>query len=231
MRVNNFLTVEEPKEIEVDSDVSYASSFLRGRTTTYTYNITNKGNMSAYSIPLYLYLSTPYEDGISRVDIEGLGLKSIISEMDLDSLSANDLELYRNWADEVADTYYFITLNSVDEETGEPVVVKSNYFFVNFAPNETKTIKVHINLKDGYSEAVDVWMSTPEIITPLTLNNTRGFKDHYCCVKDKYSCVMDIVCGVLNLTDMVTSCFPGTAADVGVGIANCVCNILSTTNS
>ena len=231
IRVNNFLTVEEPKEIELDTDVSYASSFLRGTTTTYTYNITNKGNMSAYSIPLYLYLSTPYEDGISRVDIEGLGLKSIISEMDLDSLSANDLELYRNWADEVADTYYFITLNSVDEETGEPVVVKSNYFFVNFAPNETKTIKVHINLKDGYSEAVDVWMSTPEIITPLTLNNTRGFKDHYCCVKDKYSCVMDIVCGVLNLADMVTSCFPGTTASIAVGIANCVCNILSTTNS
>ena len=231
IRVNNFLTVEEPKEIELDTDVSYASSFLRGTTTTYTYNITNKGNMSAYSIPLYLYLSTPYEDGISRVDIEGLGLKSIISEMDLDSLSANDLELYRNWADEVADTYYFITLNSVDEETGEPVVVKSNYFFVNFAPNETKTIKVHINLKDGYSEAVDVWMSTPEIITPLTLNNTRGFKDHYCCVKDKYSCVMDIVCGGLNLADMVTSCFPGTTASIAVGIANCVCNILSTTNS
>jgi hypothetical protein len=53
IRVNNFLTVEEPKEIELDTDVSYASSFLRGRTTTYTYNITNKGNMSAYSIPLY----------------------------------------------------------------------------------------------------------------------------------------------------------------------------------
>ena len=230
IRVNNFLTVEEPKEIELDTDVSYASSFLRGRTTTYKYNITTKGNMSAYSIPLYLYLSTPDEDGISRIDIDGLNLKSIISEMDFDSLAPQEIQLYKDWAEEIADTYYFLTLNSVDEETGRPIVVRSNYFIANFAPNETKTIKVSVDLKGGYMKPVDVWMSTPEIITPLTLNNTRGFKDSYCCVKDHLSCYIDVVCGILDIAGIVTSAANLPSA-VAVEVAGCICGALSIMNS
>lgn len=41
---------------------------------------------------------------------------------------------------------------------------------------------------------------------------------------------MDVICGGLNLADMVTSCFPGSTADIAVGIANCICNVLSTSN-
>ena len=231
IRVNKFLTVEEPVEIDLISDVSYASSFLVGTTTTYTYKVTNKGNMSAYSIPLYIYLSTPDEDGISRIDIDGLNLKSIIAEMDFDSLAPQEIQLYKDWAEEVADTYYFIALNSVDEDTGQPIVVRSNYFMTNFAPNETKTIKVSVDLKEGYRKPVDVWMSIPnEPISPLTLDNTRGFKDNYCCVKDHLSCYIDVVCGALDIAGIVTSAaeLPSAAA---VEVAGCICGALSIMNS
>ncbi len=231
IKINKFLTVEEPVEIDLISDVSYASSFLVGTTTTYTYKVTNKGNMSAYSIPLYIYLSTPDEDGISRIDIDGLNLKSIIAEMDFDSLAPQEIQLYKDWAEEVADTYYFIALNSVDEDTGQPVVVRSNYFMTNFAPNETKTIKVSVDLKEGYRKPVDVWMSIPnEPISPLTLDNTRGFKDNYCCVKDHLSCYIDVVCGALDIAGIVTSAaaLPSAAA---VEVAGCICGALSIMNS
>lgn len=232
IEVNKFLTVEEPVEIDLISDVSYSSLFLVGRTATYTYKVTNKGNMSAYAIPLYLYLSTPDEDGISRIDIDGLDLKSIISDMDLSSLTPEEMQLYRNWADEVADNHYFFTLSSVDEETGQPIVVKSNYFITNFAPNETKTIKVNVDLKDGYRKPVDVWMSIPsEPISPLTLDNTRGFKDQYCCVKDKYSCVIDVACGTIDFVGLITSCSGNVPAAVAQEIASCACGILSGINS
>ena len=231
IKINKFLTVEEPVEIDLISDVSYASSFLVGTTTTYTYKVTNKGNMSAYSIPLYIYLSTPDEDGISRIDIDGLNLKSIIAEMDFDSLAPQEIQLYKDWAEEVADTYYFIALNSVDEDTGQPIVVRSNYFMTNFAPNETKTIKVSVDLKEGYRKPVDVWMSIPnEPISPLTLDNTRGFKDNYCCVKDHLSCYIDVVCGALDIAGIVTSAaaLPSAAA---VEVAGCICGALSIMNS
>ncbi len=231
IKVNKFLTVEEPVEIDLISDVSYASSFLVGTTTTYTYKVTNKGNMSAYSIPLYIYMSTPDEDGISRIDIDGLNLKSIIAEMDFDSLAPQEIQLYKDWAEEVADTYYFIALNSVDEDTGQPIVVRSNYFMTNFAPNETKTIKVSVDLKEGYRKPVDVWMSIPnEPISPLTLDNTRGFKDNYCCVKDHLSCYIDVVCGALDIAGIVTSAaaLPSAAA---VEVAGCICGALSIMNS
>ena len=228
--VNDFLTVEKPVEIELETEVDYATSFLVGNTTTYTYKITNKGNMSAYAIPLYLYLSTPNEDGISRIDIDGLDLKSIISDMDLSSLTPEEIQLYRNWADEVADNHYFFTLSSVDEETGHPVVVKSNYFITNFAPNETKIITINIDLKDGYRENLEVWMSIPDVLESFILDDTRDFKESYCCVSDLISCMLGVACGALDIAGVVAS-VANVSASVGIEVASCVFNILSGINS
>ena len=230
IKVNDFLTVEKPVEIELETEVDYATSFLVGNTTTYTYKITNKGNMSAYAIPLYLYLSTPNEDGISRIDIDGLDLKSIISDMDLSSLTPEEIQLYRNWADEVADNHYFFTLSSVDEETGHPVVVKSNYFITNFAPNETKIITINIDLKDGYRENLEVWMSIPDVLESFILDDTRDFKESYCCVSDLISCMLGVACGALDIAGVVAS-VANVSASVGIEVASCVFNILSGINS
>ncbi len=230
IEVNNFLTVEEPVEIELETEVDYATSFLKGTANTYTYKITNKGNMSAYAIPLYLYLSTPNEDGISRIDIDGLDLKSIISDMDLSSLTPEEIQLYRNWADEVADNHYFFTLSSVDEETGQPIVVKSNYFITNFAPNETKQIQVEVYC----SEHVEVFMTSPnEKINPWTSNTANTWSGGYCCVADKLSCGLDIACTALDVADLFMSNIPALKAmpaSVVVSILNCWCNIISEIN-
>ena len=305
IKVNDFLTVEYPIEIELVTDVSYASSFLRGSASTYTYIVTNKGNMSAYAIPLYMYISTP-NDCIKRIDIEGLGLKSIIADWNLDSLSPHELEAYKQWADEMGDTHYFFTFHVIDEETGEPMVVKSNYFFVNFAPNETKVIKVHVEL--DCMETVYVWMTPPsDPIPPYfgpgggnfddgdsggdgddgdgepddsgdggsddddsgddgsggdgdddddggdggsggdsnsggesggndysgSSGNMGGYGDAnpYCCVVDQITCFLNILCGGLDIADLILGFAPNTPITAIVSVSSCVCNAVSILNS
>ena len=52
----NILMVEEAREITLDIDVQYPSTFLRGTSVTYTIAVTNNGNATAYDVPLELRL-------------------------------------------------------------------------------------------------------------------------------------------------------------------------------
>lgn len=91
IRINGALEVQEPVDIQLTSTVSYPSRFLRNMPCIYTYTITNNGNMTAYAVPVYVYISTATKEGISHLKLEGLNLPSIISDMNLDSLSSQDV--------------------------------------------------------------------------------------------------------------------------------------------
>ena len=156
-RANIGIEVQEPMDIALVSMVSYPSRFLRNSTCTYTYAITNSGNMTAYSVPIYLYISTESFECISHIKIDGLDLYSLKDYLVLDSLSQEEKEEIERWSKEMGDDHYFFKTYSVDETTGDSVLVRSNYFFTNLAPHETKEIKVNITSVCS----VDVAMTIP----------------------------------------------------------------------
>ncbi len=157
IRINSALEVQDPIDIVMSSTVNYPSSYLRNTVVTYTYTITNNGNMTAYAVPIYLYLSNSSIDCISHIEIEGLDIMPLIDYFDLDSLSLTEIEELRAWSDEMGDDHNFLKSYGNDEVTGDPKLVRSNYFFINLAPFEIREIKIKIT-----SDCTnDVWMTLP----------------------------------------------------------------------
>ena len=225
IRVNGALEAQEPVDILLTSSVSYPSQFLRNTPCTYTYTITNNGNMSAYGVPIFVYIFTATMDGISHLEFDGMDLPSVIAGVNLDTLSENEYLLYKQWANQIGEDHHFIKLYTIDEETGDSIVVRSNYFCINLAPFEEKTIKLTITA----NELLNVWVTIPvDVIPPLfgIQNRSGGF----CCVTDKIACFLDIVCGATDLASLISN-LSGIPVSTALGAANCICQVLQTGNT
>ncbi len=199
IRINGALEVQEPVDIVLTSSVSYPSTFLRNTTCTYTYTITNNGNMSAYAVPIFVYIDSPTIDGISHIEFDGLNLPSIVDNLNLNFLSPSQIEELKQLEDELGDEPFFGLLKMLDDEKGDTIITRCNYFFINLAPLETKTLK----LKIIANEQIHVWITIPnEIIQPITTIDNRGL-NQYCCVHEKLECYATIVASSLNWSSLI----------------------------
>lgn len=227
LRMDGAMEVQASVDIVLSSSVSYPTTFRRDTECTYTYTITNNGNMSAYGVPIYVYISTPTRNGISHLEFDGFELPSLFDYMNNDSLSAADKEELRMWSDELGDGFNFYDFFTVDEDTGDSIVVKSNFFFLNLAPFETQTLSLRITS----SESLDVYITTPnEIIQPMTFDS-RG-RSQFCCAKEQRECTMDVFCNVIDLASLFAGVIgPETPVDIAFNIASCVCSFISAGNS
>jgi len=223
IRINGALEVQEPVDILLTTTVSYPSQFLINTPCTYTYTITNNGNMSAYAVPIYVYVSSQTKDGIAHLEIDGLDLPSVIDDIDLDSLSASDRIWLQEWADEIGEDHYFMKMRTINEETGDSIYVRTNFFFMTLAPFETKTIAIKVTA----NEPINVFVTVPnDVVQPLTFHQNRGFRDQYCCVHERASCLIQLVCGVVSLVSEVSNLAPGTPVWVISSMLDCICGII-----
>lgn len=230
--VANVVTIEEAIDIELATDVTFPSSFLRGTSTTYTIKITNKGNMTAYRTPIYIYIASRTPNGISRVNISGLRLDGIFDGINMDSLSISDRNQLKAIAEEIGDTHYFIQLSKYDETTGDSIYVMSNIFFADIAPYTEKTITVTISTLNQ----VELWCSAPSTNNPLSTDVLHEFassrkritREEYCCIREKVECIAGVVADVAGLAKKFTSIAPGTPADIAASIADCLFSGINT---
>lgn len=230
--VASSILVEKAKDIELASKVSYQSTFLRSSgKTTYTVNIKNKGNMTSYGTPVYIYVSSKKPTDISKIEIDGLDLPKIYDNLDTDSLTAKDWEMLKDLQDKIGETHYFIGGMTKSEETNDSIYACSNYFFTNIAPNENKKFTITVYT----TNAVEVWVTTaptnnamselPKQETDSPRNKTsKSIKDNYCCVRNKVECVASIIADAATIANIV----PGNAA---IAVADCVASSLNTTIS
>ena len=211
LTIDSALTIETARDIILTSSVSFPESYLRNSTVTYTLNITNTGNMTAYNIPFYAYIGSPNDSSISYIKFDGLGLPNIFENI-LDSIPENEREEWlRVGEEEIGDKHYFISNRGIDEDTGDSVSVLSGYFLVTIAPYETKTLSLNIT-SNGI---VDVWFTIPDTIAvqstapqmqysdsvPTTMMVSSVFNQYFCCWKDRIDCAFNIVGGFLNIAE------------------------------
>ena len=229
IRINGALEVQEPVDIVLTSSVSYPSAFLRNTPCSYTYTITNNGNMSAYAVPIYVYISTPTENGISHLEFDGLDMPPLMDYFELDSLSSKEKEEIRTLSEEFGDDHNFFMFPSINK-TGDSIFVRNAFFFINLAPFETKTLV----LKIISEESIDVWMSIPDdTLQPLLIDvsNKGLIRNAYCCIKDIISCKLDKLCYEIDMIDLLVSIIPDNPLDVYTNAASCITDFLSITNS
>ena len=234
--VTNTVRVETALPIVLTSNVSYPSTFLRGSTVTYTYEITNTGNMTAYNVPLHIYIGTMITDGIMHVKIEGLGLKSIIDDFDLDSLSHDDIKEFVDMANEIGDDHYFYQFKGIKDSTDDSILIRCNYFMLTLAPYETKEIRLNI----ASNESIEAWMTVPDSIEPLIITESynyskslyegKSFREGYCCYKEHLDCFFNILGLGLDIASFVgpeiaiASCVLGAIQMVHSKVSTTICS-------
>lgn len=192
----NIVTVEEAVDIELATNVTFPSTFLSGTSTTYTIKITNKGNMTAYQVPIDIQVATANIDAITQIKFSDNVPKLTIDWMDTLSISKEDIASVRAFMEEKGDLLHFITtFDSINNQ-----YVKLCLLAVDIAPESTFII----NLNIASSETVNVQARVPTIwksysfgdIAKATKRNIRrraSAKETMCCYREKVECVMNII--------------------------------------
>lgn len=187
------IVVEEAKDFEIETNVSYPSSFLRGTSTTYTIQVSNKGNMTAYMVPLELKLTVENVKDIQNVKFDGY-LKSLTG-LDLlgNYLDAEDIEEIRQIVESSNDLSQFViyrdSTNGVDNGLA--------HIFMNLPPNTTHTLTVSI--KSTADVHLEAWVSKdwfPISVKGASVRKVKRknvpFRADLCCWKDRIECVADV---------------------------------------
>mgnify|MGYP002522717562 CR=1 FL=1 len=233
--VSNAVWVETALPIVLTSNVSYPSTFLRGSTVTYTYEITNTGNMTAYNVPLFIYYESPTIKGISRVKIDGLDLVSILDGINLNSISVSERTELQQWAEDIGDEHFFLRMKKGVEGTTDSVIARSNFFYFTLSPFETKVITINMTS----SEQIQTWITAPDSLPPMLFTETQDtiennsklllftdvtaksigsdIRDWYCCVRERTECMLDRVAYCFNRISLF-----GTDAAVVLGAAGLI---------
>ena len=95
LTVEECVKVEDAVDIAFDISVSYASQFLLGASNKYYFKVRNKGNSTAYNVPLAIFIYSPDSLSLTKIGIEGYDLYSDFKAYFGEQLTkdiANDIE-------------------------------------------------------------------------------------------------------------------------------------------
>ena len=197
IRINGALEVQEPVDIVLTSTVSYPSQFLRNTPCTYTFTITNEGNMTAYAVPLYIYIGTETFSGISHLELNGIKLKKLHEYIsNFDDYTDQEKEALRLSSEQSGEDHYFVPYIN-ENENGDSIAIRAGYFIVDLAPFEVRTITINMTS----SQSIELWLSKPNEWYPISgfsndrmnyLCETHNYefwnqtadKSHFCCWHD-----------------------------------------------
>ena len=229
-KVDNIVQVEEAEDILLKSKVSYPNQYLRNTTVTYTLKVENQGNMTAYRVPLYVYISSSTEEGLEKIDIDGLNLPKLLDGLDRDSIPGEWLE----YEERIGDGHYFITTEGYDDDLKDSVTIRSAYFFVDIAPQSTKSISLTLHA----NEYVSVWFTLPKDVAAMSAQDIipqnapsrasrASVKEHYCCIRERVECVGGLIGDAVGFANTIGG-LTGIPHAKALAIADCAVGTLNT---
>ncbi len=233
--VYDAITVEEAMPIELATEVTFPRSF--GHVVTYTCKITNNGNMTAYAVPIYTWLKSKRLDGIYHIDYDGLDLAGAFDGVVTDSLTESEIAELQARSKALGDDHHFLKFWAEDEDhPGDSVFVRSNYFFTNIAPYETKTLRLTISTREVDTYA---YFTVPEDWPSYQVAQVEGvagararfrapsMKDKYCCIRNKVECVATLVADGASIANMILQYAPDVSTQVIAAATDCVAGAAS----
>ena len=203
LRIDDFLRVEEAQDIELDLSVFYPNSFLVGNPVTYTINVTNKSNMTAYGVPIELELYVNSKSDISRIVIDGfVSHLTVPQELIGDSLEIDVVNEIERIIETTGDLSQFIFAH--DSISGGDCGISQ--IIMTIPPNSTKTFT--ITIQSNSTILLDVTLSKEWY--PITFSNSNGMRkvkmngslrgrEWMCCYRERFECVADVVANIFGL--------------------------------
>ena len=233
--VYDAITVEDAVPIELATEITFPRSF--GHVVTYTCKITNSGNMTAYAVPIYTWLKSKTLNGIYHIDYDGLDLAGIFDGVVTDSLTESEIAELRARSDALGDDHHFLKFWAEDEDhPGDSVFVRSNYFFTNIAPNETKVLRLTISTREvdtyAYFTVPEDWPSyqvaqVEGVAGARARFRASSLKDKYCCIRSKVECVATLVADGASIANTILQYAPDVSTQVIAAAADCVAGAAS----
>lgn len=214
--VTNCITVEEAKEIELATKVSFPSTFLRGTSVTYTVEITNNGNMTAYFVPTEIKLITQDFNSISSIlfkDNNGYIIDGIhLEEIDTDSIESDLITEYTTEINKITGLSSFTILR--DSINSCDVGFTDRYYTIQ--SNSTFKFLVEIMCPNEVSLFVRVpnnWFS----VNLINESKARLAKSDngICCEKEKWECISGNISNALGFLPGAAGCI-ASLTDLGV---------------
>ena len=221
----NVVSVEDAVPIVLTTTCSYPETFLRGSNVAYSYTITNTGNMTAYSVPLHVFIKTTSRQGITHVKLDGMKLPPLLLNIEMDSIPEPYRQELKEWINEYGDDYYLEKYYSIDSVTGDTSFIRANYSFINIAPFETKTIVLRITAENE----LDIWLSVPDSVpcikdelfrVPNLLQLTQSKSTNngwYCCAFDVLECYLSMKSIEASVASLVLTILDALAAASIIG--------------
>ena len=196
--VINCITVEEAKEIELATKVSFPSTFLRGTAVTYKVEISNLSNMTAYMVPLEMKLIVDNIKNVQSVQFDGF-LKTLVmpNSYDFEDLEPEDIDDIRQIISNSNDLSQFIiyhdSINGKDYGLSQVIMT--------LPPNSTQTFRVSI--KSTVNVHFEAWTTNdwfPIAYKEASARRAKSMKapsrESMCCMKDKFECGAEIVANI-----------------------------------
>lgn len=196
--VINCITVEEAKDIELVTKVSFPSTFLRGTAVTYKVEIKNISNMTAYMVPLEMKLIVDNIKNVQSVQFDGY-LKSLVmpSSSDFDDLEPEDIEDIRQIVANSSDLSQFIVYH--DSIYGKDYGLSQ--VIMTLPPNSTQSFT--ISIKSSTNVHFEAWTTNhwfPIAYKDTSVRRAKGMRapsrESMCCMKDKFECGAEIVANI-----------------------------------
>lgn len=190
----DLMTVEEAVDIELATTVTYPSTFLRGTSTTYTIKITNKGNMTAYQVPIDIQLFAGVTNDINDIKFSDNIPALQIDWTKFDSIAAEEKDALKNYMKNKGDMLHFITTyDSINNQ-----YVKVCLLAYNLPPSSTFTFTLSITSNEEVTAQFRIptdWNSytITEASTLATKRRNAKAKDTMCCYREKVECVMNVI--------------------------------------
>jgi len=197
--VSGVVTVEEAVDIELATNVTFPSTFLRGTSTTYTIKITNLGNMTAYCVPLELRLRTASIQDISEIRFsDNLEHFGIPQELYIDSIDDDVSTVLKEKLMEYSDLAQFVFY----ADSIENICYGLSQLLLDIRPNTTETFTITIKSSSAVyldAKATDEWV--PLTFRDYAYKKVKRIKrksagEWMCCNRQKIECVADIVANV-----------------------------------
>lgn len=200
----NIITVEEAKAIELELDVKYPSTFLRGTSTTYTITVTNKGNSTAYDVPMEIYLSA----GDSIANIQSVKFKDengkvfnnfTLDMIEKDSIDDETLAYIDELLQELDGLHTFIIKND-STDGGE---YGFSDLLLTIPANSSTTFYMEIKSSTAVSLKVRIpseWITihSAENVAGSRSNSRSASDSNLCCEKEKWECTVNIIANIVG---------------------------------
>ena len=174
--------VEEATDNILDATLNFASRYLLGTSNTFTVNLKNQGNMTAYETPVLVYIFVPDESSLSTIEISGYDVRKSFKDILGADYTQQVADSINQIAQNFGDLYYFVHDSNSEYIDGFPHMYCAA-LSPNLRPNKTEELKISIKASTPiqlHAWCPDEWYSKEKANDSQQTSITRRAKENGC---------------------------------------------------